>query len=242
LISGRPVIRIAHAYGNRRDTLREALAAAVDMIEADIWYQRGKIVVRHERRLGWLPVLADRRPRGVRRIGPWALPLPGRRYLRLDVNPISPGELLETAASKRLLLDVKAHDPRPAERFAAEIAREIERFGATDRVAVCGQFWPVLDRLREVAPEVEVRYSMERPEQWQRYVEMAKDDAGARGVCIQHRLLDEERRSLLAGSGASVYCWTVDDEDVARTLVEQGVDGIISNDLQLLGELPTSGR
>ena len=56
------------------------------MIEADVWFRGGKIEVRHERRLGRLPVLADRRRAGRRPIGPWAIPLPRRRYLRLDVT------------------------------------------------------------------------------------------------------------------------------------------------------------
>src|SRR5438093_6913733 len=102
------VLRIAHAYGSSRGALQLALAAPVDIIEADIWYRAGDIWVRHERRLGPLPMLADR-GRPSARSGGFVIPLPNRYYLRPDINPMPLGELLETVAGKkRLLLDVKA--------------------------------------------------------------------------------------------------------------------------------------
>lgn len=63
------------------------------------------------------------------------------------------------------------------------------------------------------------------------------DDERVRRVCIEHRFLNEERVRFLEGQGVNVYCWTVDDRGEARRLSAAGVDGIISNDLQLLAEL-----
>jgi len=238
LNSGRPIVRIAHAYGNRRETLREALDADIDMIEADVWCRSGRIEVRHERRLGWLPVLADKRPRGVRRIGPWAAPLPRGYYVRLDVSPLTLRELLDTAAGARqLLLDVKVRDRGPPEVFAVELARELEAAGAARWVAVCGQSWPLLDRLRDAAPEIEVRYSMERAAQWGEYVAELERGEATRRVCIEHRFMDGERASLLEAGGVDVYCWTVDDAAEAGALIARGVDGVISNNLGLLASL-----
>ncbi len=235
--SGDPPVRIAHAFGNHRDTLRQALATDVDMIEVDVWFRAGRIEVRHERRLGRVPLLLDRRRRGVP-TGAWSLPLPRRGYVRLDLNPFRLAELLEeTTGQKRLLVDVKSTDPTTATAFAAELVREFQNAEAEEWVAVCGQYWPVLDRLREAGRSIEVRYSMQADEQWQRYVEMARQDDGARRVCIWHRMLNEERAAFLRENEVDAYCWTVDDRREAQRLVELGVDGVISNDLGLLREL-----
>ena len=102
---GRP-LRIAHAFGNRRHRIEAAIAADVDYIEADLWYRAGEIWVRHERRLGSLPILYDRKPRGMNRFGPWSLTVFPNHYIRLDIRPLRLVELLEaTRGKRRLLLD-----------------------------------------------------------------------------------------------------------------------------------------
>jgi glycerophosphoryl diester phosphodiesterase len=79
---------------------------------------------------------------------------------------------------------------------------------------------------------------MEWPLQWQRFVEMAPVDPGARRVCIEHRFMDSDKQAFLEEHGVDVYCWTVDDREDAKALVSRGVDGITSNDLDLLASLP----
>lgn len=240
----RPV-RIAHAYGNTRKALQRALVAEIDVIEADVWFRAGQLYVRHEARLDPLPILVDRRMRG-HGLPPLSLPLWGRYYVRLDVHAIRLEELLESAAGRRaLLLDVKGdYDDDGSEAFARALAHRISEY-AHGNVAVCGQFWPVLQRLREnalrpgsgQALEVEVRYSIERTRQWEAFVLMLGEDDYPTRVCIEHRFLNEERARVLAERGVSVYAWTVDNAVEAKRLVQAGVDGVISNDLGLLEEL-----
>lgn len=236
--NGRGIVRIAHAWGNTRAALERALAAPVDMIEVDIWHRSGRIEVRHERRLGPLPLLADRRGRALHATGRLRLPLWSGYYLRPDIGTMDLRELLErTAAKKRLLLDVKARRGESPVPFVNKLTSLLAEQRAQDWVAVCGQYWPVIREIRSVAPGMEARYSMERRPQWERFVEMAAVDPGARMVCIEHRFLDAEKADWLEEHGADVYCWTVDDAAVARGLVSRGVDGIISNDLDLLASL-----
>jgi len=237
--SGTRVVRIAHAWGNTRAALDRALAAPVDMIEVDIWHRAGRIEVRHERRLDPLPLLADRCGRALHAMGRLRLPLWRGYYLRPDIGTMDLRELLErTAGKKKLLLDVKARRGQSPVPFAQRITSLLAEQRAQDRVAVCGQYWPVIRELRSLAPAIEARYSIERSAQWERFVEMAALDPGARRVCIEHGFLDPEKAGWLEERGVDVYCWTVDDPGVARTLISRGVDGIISNDLQLLASLP----
>ena len=233
------VVRIAHAFGNRREVLETALSADIDMIEVDIWYRGGRIEIRHERRWSWLPVLGDRRGRAVHAMGRFVVPLWSGYFVRPDLGTMRLDELLErTNGRKRLLLDIKARKRSESAVFAWKIAEVVARHSAQDWVAVCGQYWPVIRDLRAVAPEIEVRYSIEWPVQWQRFMEMAPADDGSRRVCIEHHFLDTERQSFLEQHGVDVYCWTVDDRKDAEALVARGVDGITSNDLGLLASLP----
>lgn len=238
----RPPVSIAHTYGNRRASIEEALAAGVDLIEADVWQRAGELWVRHERRLGPIPLLYDRRSIGVRRIGPWALPFVLRFYLRLDIRPLTLGELLQRTQDRcRVLVDVKGrYSQVDREAYARHL---IQLAGDGDRdVAVCGQNWAVLDEVRTQAPRLEVRYSVGRPWQWQELLRRLDAGQGISRVCIEHRFLDGDKLRLLEERGVSVYCWTVDSRQEAGRLLGQGVDGIISNDLSLLASLAGLGR
>jgi glycerophosphoryl diester phosphodiesterase len=88
-----------------------------------------------------------------------------------------------------------------------------------------------------------VRYSVEHPEQWQELLRRLDAGQGISRICIEHRFLDAEKVQLLVREkGISVYCWTVDSRQEAGRLLDQGVHGIISNDLSLLASLAGLGR
>jgi glycerophosphoryl diester phosphodiesterase len=89
-----------------------------------------------------------------------------------------------------------------------------------------------------VAPDVEVRYSIQQEYQWERFLRMMERDPAVRRVCIAYGFIDADKARLMEERDVDLYCWTVDDWDEARRLVRQGVDGIISNDLKLLAALP----
>jgi hypothetical protein len=232
-------LRIAHAYGNTRKALGLALQAPVDLIEADIWHVGRRIDVRHDRRLNPLPLLADKRmPRHG--LPPLSVPLPGRYYMRPDINPLTLDEAMETVnGSRGLLLDLKGSYRGPlVDAFAEAIAAAIRARDAQGWAFVCGQIYTVLERLRRIAPELHLRYSIERLYQWEWYVRKLEEGEPLQRICIQHRFLDADKARFLEEKEVDVYCWTVDDPAEAEELVERGVDGIISNNLELLASLP----
>ncbi|MEX0801542.1 MAG: glycerophosphodiester phosphodiesterase [Dehalococcoidia bacterium] len=236
---GRRPVRIAHAHGNRRHTIDEALAADIDFMEADLWFRAGHIEVRHERRLGFLPVLYDGKPPGVRRFGPWAITIFPGYYIRLDVNPLPLRELLDRARGRvRLLLDLKGrYSEHDAGAYARTLARTLAEADAEGSAIVCGQT-DALDHVRDVAPHLDVRYSMEREEQWQAFKRRLESGPPIAGVCIHRRFfLRDGVAEFLAENSLQAFCWTVDDPAEARALVERGAAGIISNRLPLLEAL-----
>ena len=232
-------VRIAHAYGNSRPALRRALDADVDMIEVDVWFRGGDIYVHHARRLNPLPLLADKKMPGHPVPRP-ALPVWPGYWVWPHINPLTLDELLRIVGGrKRLLLDVKGrYKGGRSAVFAEAIARHLRKHQAASSVVVCGQTYPVLNALRRSDDEIEVRYSLEKPQQWESFVRKMNKHDRLRQVCISQNFIDDEKARVLEENGVNVYVWTVDDPKAARHWAEQGVDGIISNDLDLLENLP----
>ena len=233
-----PPVRIAHAYGNSRAALRRALDADIDMIEVDVWYRGGDVYAHHARRLSPLPLLADKKMPGHPLPRP-AFPFWPGYWVWPHLNPLKLDELLQiVGGSKRLLLDVKGrYKGGRSAGFARAIARRVREHRASSWAVVCGQTFPVLNALRHLDNEIEVRYSLEKPYQWESFVRKMKDRR-VRQVCISRHFFDDEKARLLDQNGVDVYVWTVDDPEAARRWVARGADGIISNSLDLLENLP----
>jgi len=229
--AGRP-LAIAHAYGNRRDLVARALQAGVDMLEADVWLYGGRFWARHERRLGPLPLLADRRRYAAHGLGPWALPL-GPFYLRLDVSPLPMEEVVAAVAGRALLLwDAKGnHSPAQARRYARHLREFLARAGAAGAVVVCGQDWGLLEAVGEGLPEALVFFTVETPRQWEA---LLRRPSLPPGLSLHRSLADEARTAYLRERGVLFFCWTVDEQEEARRLLSLGAKGIISNRLDLL--------
>jgi len=231
-------LRIAHGYGNSLRGVEAALRGPVDMIEADLWYRKGNIWVRHERRLPLLPILYDSRPQAGGQPQLAGLPL-ARWYLRLDVKPMPLEQLIEAVGGRRpLLLDLKGPCTAAASQaFVVPLIACLRRFGLEASTRLCGN-WPLLDEVRRAAPELKLHYSVGGMAQFRALLLRLGE-----GDDI-FSLLDEERARFLQDRELEIYCWPVDDAAEARRLLALGLQGIISYDLALLGSLPvpTAGR
>ena len=232
------LLRIAHGYGNTRRSLALALEGPVDYVEADIRHQGGRLAVRHERKLGPLPLLFDEMQRGHVGHGPgrYGLPL-GRWYVRLQLSPLYLEDVLALARGRRrILADVKGSDGGRRPAFARALARAVRLAGMADEVTFCGQDWPVLKRLRVIDPGLRVHYSIGAERQLAAFGHVPQDET-LRGVCLHQSLLNPQLIDILKRRGLDVWTWIVDDIDQARRLVATGIDGIISNRLDVLGAL-----
>lgn len=211
----RPAVTIAHRAGNRRHVLVSAIRAGVDLIEADLWLHRGRLVARHAKALGPLPIHYDR----------WYVKPALRPLLTLD------DLLVHTRGeSPRLFLDLKGRDPR----IAQAVVDTLRRHDAPAGTGVCSQIWGPLDEIARLAPEVAVSYSVGYAEQMPRLWDRLRRDPGFHAVSINHRLLTREVVEEIKGYAVRIYAWTVDDPARAATLLSWGVDGITSNSLVLL--------
>ena len=211
-------IRVAHRGGNSRRALRDALAAGVDWIEADIWLHYGRLVARHDRSVGRLPITYSRRSVSIR---------------------LAPALVLDTlirataASSIRLLIDLKGDDPN----LAAAIVETLRRHEAHGRSALCGQDWRPLDAARRLDPETNVIFSLGRPEHLAAYLARRRDGTAPATTSCFHGLLTPATAASLKEAGSTIVAWTVDAEHRARELLAMGVDGITSNDYAMLNRL-----
>jgi len=231
-------LRIAHGYGNSRRHLALALEGPVDYVEADVWYQGGRVAVRHERKLGPLPVLFDEKDEGHAGHGPgrYGLSL-GRWYIKLQISPRYLEDVLALARSRRrILVDVKWSPGGRQSAFARALAQSVRLAGMADEVTFCGQNWPVLQRLRVIDPGLRVYYSIGVQRQLVAFGHVPQDET-LRGVCLHQSLLNAQLVDILKRRGLDVWTWVVDDLAQARQLVAMGIDGIISNRLDVLGAL-----
>jgi len=232
-------LRIAHGYGNSQRGIEAALNGPVDMIEADVWYKAGRILIQHERSLPLVPILYGLRPRAPGRYPlPRGLPL-ARWQLRLGLNPLLLEHLIEAVGGRlQMLLDLKgpvagANAKSFADRLAAYL-RDVDQEG---KVRVCGN-WPLLDAVRRNAPEIKVHYSVGGRQQYEALLLRLQEGDSIRGISIHASLLDEDNTRFMLDKGIEVYSWPADDIPEARRLIALGVGGIISYDLDLLGLLP----
>ncbi len=216
----RPLL-VAHRGGNGWLALRRALAAGVDWLEADVWWQGGRVVARHD------PTL-------------WCLPLTYSRY-RLGLAPIPTltlEHLLDAAvgAGVRLLLDLKGDAPELPRAIVAALARR----DVFSQAALCGQEWGPLDAARALDERVQVFFSLGRAEHLSAYTARLADGTAPRVASINHRLLTPQNTVALKERGVTLVAWTVNDPARARALLAWGVDGITSDSLRLLRSLRTA--
>jgi len=235
-------VRIAHGFGNNRRRLSRALIGPVDLIETDICFEDGKMTVRHERKLGPLPVLVDQR-RSLHLKSQHRLRLPlWRWYVALEGNRLALEDVLARAKDRRgLLLDLKGEHGDREEALAQALAEMLERMGMEEQATICGQNWSLLGHLRAAAPHLKVHYSIDSTDQLEAFQAMLEHDP-IRRICLNQSLIEKPLIERLKGLGMTIYTWTVDDLWRAHELLELGVDGITSNSLEMLGLLGESRR
>jgi hypothetical protein len=126
-------LAIAHRAGNSLAALAAAVAAGVDVIEADVHGHDGRLEVRHLKTMGPLPYLWDT----------WELVPASAPRLEL-------GEVLRAARPGTLfMLDVKGTAEVGADVAVAAVAAVHEVAPGHD-VIVCSRVWPAVEAVSEL--------------------------------------------------------------------------------------------
>lgn len=207
---------VAHRAGNHLDQLTAAEAAGVDLVEADVWHYRGRLEVRHLKTMGPIPLLWDR----------WKLTSARAPRLMLE-------ELVQAAdPSTELMLDLKGS----ARSLPGAVIDTMRRLAPGRPYTVSSQWWSALEPFRE-HPEVRVIYSIGNARMF-RALPGWLGIRPAEAVGINHRLLTPDRVRSLRRLAPQVFTWTINDRARLEELLDWGVNGIISDEYQILRPTP----
>ncbi len=206
---------VAHRAGNDLAQLRAAEDIGLDLVEADIRLFRGRLEVRHLKTLGPIPVLWDR----------WRLANPFAPRLELE-------ELLAaTGPRTELMLDLKGRDPRLATGVLATLRPVLGR----RRLIVCARGWALLQPF-EGLPGVRTVYSAGNARQL-RALLLRGRSRRLQGVSVHERLLNPSTVAEIRSVADLVMTWPANAAGRARELAAMGVDGLITDRLDLAREL-----
>ena len=200
---------IAHRAGNDLSMLRDAVHYGARLVECDLRLYRGRIEVRHLKTMGPIPILWDT----------WHLANPFKRRLQLH-------ELLDAVGpiGAELMLDLKGRDPRLSQRLLAELdARSIQL-----PVTVCARSWKLLDPFEE-REDVRTVCSVGTRRGLRRLLARRRERRLG-GVSIHANLLDANTVAQLRDRCEIVMTWPVNCADRARTLLDWGVHGLITDE------------
>ena len=212
------VLAIAHRAGNSLAGLHGAAELGVDVIECDVHEFRGRLEVRHLKTAGPLPFLWDR----------WELASASAPRLGLR-------ELLDADRhGTTFMLDLKTRNVDAAR----SVARLLHELGSDRPVLVCGRYWPSVDVLAGlpfVRPVLSARNRLELGRLRQRLV----NGAPAHGASVHRSLLDAALVEDLLRHVAVVMTWPVNDRATLDAVLALGVNGVISDDHDVLAALVT---
>ena len=208
-------LAIAHRGGNSPAEIERALALGVDMLEVDIWPFHGRLEVRHAKSLGPVPIYWEK----------WYITSWFGKQFQLKHL------LAATPAATRLFLDLKGTLPRLGER----VVRAVRRQQPDREIVLCGRDWRQLDRVAHL-PFVHVFYSVGTDDELAR-VWPTLESAPTRAISINYVLLTDEVLNRLDNLGTTIIAWTVNDPEMARTLMAKGVDGFTSDNPALLDRI-----
>jgi glycerophosphoryl diester phosphodiesterase len=241
VIAAPPAVEIIAHRGASYDAPENTLASIklaweqkADAAEFDVFLTKdGKIVVIHDkdtkRTAGVEKVIAETTLAELRTldVGRWKDPkFAGEKIPTLDEV------LATTPAGKQVFIEVKC---------GPEIVPELDRVMTTsglksEQLVVISFSADVVAAVKKARPDVQVYWIVslrprkgEQPPSAESLIERAKA-IRADGLDLSaSETLDREYAEKVKAAGLKLYVWTVNDLDVARRMVEIGVDGITTD-------------
>jgi glycerophosphoryl diester phosphodiesterase len=207
-------VAIAHRYGNDLARLRAAEAAGARMVELDAWYHHGRLEVRHAKTAWPLPVLWDK----------W--------YVRRRRQPLELQTVLGALGPDTgVMVDLKGSHPRLPTLLRQALASHIGR----REILVSSRYWDHLPSLRD-QPNVTLFHSVGTAGQlarvWPRLSHREND-----AISIHYALLDGATVARLKDRVRLVATWPINDERRLDDVLRWRVDGVITDELEIVGEL-----
>ncbi len=231
----------AVAPENTLAALEAAVQAGVEALEFDVQTAAcGTPVVFHDVMLGRTtngvgPV--RRRPLAQLKAldaGSWFDP----KYAGERIPTLS--EALRSVAGRvqQVFQDVKGYREMEDLDRMVKLTREA---GMENATVFTASDWVIMNRLRQVAPEIRRAYLVEDPERFPNALDRAAVDEGSLlSLDVDLARRSPERLEEARGAGVEVMVWTVDDTDTAAWAAVSGIHRIFTNQVKTLMEWRSS--
>jgi len=231
---------------NTLPAFRAAVKQGIPYLELDVWMTRDKeVVVHHDRTTartcGRKEKISETRFEKIRELDPgWGFVESSGERTWHGQGVLIPtlGEVLDAFPQTHITVEIKQDSEQLCERLL-EIVRDKE---AHDRVLLASHEDSVVQRVRALDPEMPTNFGYKEARDLILRAssgELAGYTPPAPALQIPPK---REGRKLAtpdvirAGHslGVEVHIWTVNDPEYARSLLDIGVDGIMSDDAELL--------
>ena len=220
------VLAVAHRAGNSLDALRAAVDAGAHVLEADVHEHRGRLEIRHHKRLGPFPYLWDRQGAGQ---------LPSLRdewELVRHTRQLQLHELLDAAAhGSTFMLDLKGRG-----QVGPAVVRLLHERAPSVPVVVCGRWWPSVLAFADrdwARPVLSARGRTELARLRRRLA----SGPPPHGVSVHRSLLDREVVDEQRSRVEVVMTWPVNDDDALRSVLDLGVNAVITDEEHVLKQV-----
>lgn len=219
------VLAIAHRAGNSLEALHSAVELGADVLEADVHAHRGRLEVRHLKSMGPLPWLWDRQDVG-------RMPLLQDRWelVPTSVTQLQLVELLLAARSGgMLMLDLKG-----AGTVGPAVARAVHERVPDVPLIVCARWWPTVDAFAGLSWARPVLSARGRTALAHLQRRLRRGPAPY-GVSVHRSLLDRTVVAALRERVEVVMTWPVNDVTTLDDVLKLGVNGVITDETDVLG-------
>ena len=111
----------------------------------------------------------------------------------------------------------------------------IQEYGFEDDCVITSQKYTALERVKEIAPEIETVYVMP--------VAIGSIEwlTAADHFSISYRFINRAMVSRLHQAGKQIYAWTVNRRDIMDRMIDLGVDNIITDNIALARQCVSAG-
>lgn len=200
---------------NTLESLRNAIDAGVKMVETDVRETVDGVLVIHHNPLANSKFIKDCEAAELRQLHPSVPTL--QQYLEM--------------AFGRCYLDLEAKSLD-----THVLARTVAEFSRPDQMMITSFNASVLIALKEEYPDFTVGWVLRLHHEKEGAIELAVK-SGMQLLLPRQGLVDEEFVAQAHREGLLVYTWTVNHPVALRSLVGQGIDGVITDKYQLISEV-----
>jgi len=120
----------------------------------------------------------------------------------------------------------------PRQGYIEKVVGEVQILNMMDRVIFASFNYDYLKQVKDIVPDGSILYNTNSGDVYELLSNYPADYYGVN--------VDGIKPNTILGlheQGKPVYVWTVDDPDVAQRLIKMGVDGIVTNQVENIGEV-----